>query len=116
VPPKAKPTTEKTGLRRLFSFFGAQEKPLPVGIVGTSNYSGTVQKEENSILRGPSAYGYTSGIQWGEWEKILRTDPDVSSAMEFVKAQIRDCRVTVEEYKQGETATEVSKQQAEFVH
>lgn len=104
-------------MQRLGNPFGLGKPRVEVlGISGTTNWAGDIQKEENQILRGASAYGIPGSPTWGEWERVLRTDPDVSSAMEFVKAQIRDCRVSVQEF-QADTpdGKRLAKQQADFV-
>ncbi len=66
------------------------------GITGTTNWVGDLQTEPNSKLIHQSAYGTPGSRSWGEWEKLWRTDPDVASAMDHVKAQIRDARMDVE--------------------
>lgn len=116
-PPKTINQAKPTLLERLGHPFGLGKPRTEIlGISGTTNYSGAVYKEENQNLRGSSAYGVAGSTEWGEWERILRTDPDVSSAIEFVKAQIRDCRVSVEEFaattEEGKAA---AKAQAGFV-
>jgi len=118
VPPTKTPAQVKPSLLdRLGNPFGlGKPRTGIVGISGTTNWAGDIQKESNQILRGTSAYGTAGSPTWGEWENILRTDPDVSAAMEFAKAQIRDCRVSVEEFAattpEGKAA---AKAQADFV-
>lgn len=86
------------------------------GISGSSNQSGQVRKEENPKLQGASAYGVPGSLTWGEWERILRTDPDLNTAVEFVKSSIRDCRVSVEEAsEESQPDRALAKAQAEFI-
>ncbi len=118
MPPNKPAISAKPSLlERLGNPFGLGKPRAEIlGISGTTNWSGDIQKEENQILRGSSAYGIAGSPTWGEWERILRTDPDVSSAIEFTKAQIRDCRVSVEEF--AATTPEgkaLAKAQADFV-
>ena len=116
-PSKTLAPAKPTLLERLGNPFGLGKPRVEVlGISGTTNWAGDIQKEENQILRGTSAYGVAGSPTWGEWERILRTDADVSSAIEFTKAQIRDCRVSVEEF--AATTPEgkaTAKAQADFV-
>ncbi len=67
-----------------------------LGISGTANFSGDILSESNAKLIHQEGYGQAGSRSWGAWEKILRTDPAVSCAIEFVKAQLRDARVDVE--------------------
>lgn len=67
------------------------------GITGTTNWVGDILAEPNSRLIHQAAYGTPGSRSWGEWEKLWRTDPDVASAMDHVKAQLRDARVDIED-------------------
>lgn len=63
------------------------------GITGTTNFRGDLLTESNVKLVHQQAFGQPGSRTWGEWEKILMTDPAVSTALEHVKLQIRDCEV-----------------------
>ena len=64
---------------------------------------------------GPECHGYPSSATWGEWERLLRTDPAVTASHEFIKAQIRDARVTVLEADEEAQPDRTGKAQADFV-
>lgn len=81
------------------------------GITGTSNYVGQLRTEQNTSLWHVQAYGRAGNIQWGEWEKLARTNPFVSMALEFVKAPIRDAKVSVEPADDSDEA----QKQADFI-
>jgi hypothetical protein len=65
-----------------------------VGATGTVNYLGHLRAENNPRLRDQSAYGRQE--TWGEYEKMVRTDPDVVKGLEMVAGPIRSAKVEVE--------------------
>ena len=86
------------------------------GVTGTSNWSGDIQAEENPSLKGTLAYGMPTSSQWGEWERIARTDPAIAMALEFVTAPVRDATVDVEPAPEEAMPDRVlAQQQADFV-
>jgi hypothetical protein len=66
------------------------------GITGTANFYGDLLTESNAKLIHEQAFGAPGARTWGEWEKILMTDPAVHMGVEFVVAQLRDALVQVE--------------------
>ncbi len=84
-------------------------KGAEVGISGTVNFSGKLQTENNAALAGFRAYGQFQ--TWGEFEKLVRTDAAVASALEMVAAPLREATIEVE--AAGED--DVAKAQADFV-
>lgn len=66
-----------------------------VGGTGTAIWSGDILAESNSKLIHESAYGRSGSRDWGEWDRIIRTDPECSAALEHAKGQIRDATVSV---------------------
>lgn len=82
------------------------------GVSGTVNYSGRIEAEANPRLRHEQAYGSPGqGTTWGVWERLIRTDSAVSSALDMVAAPLRDALVEVE--PASEDALHVT--QAEYV-
>jgi hypothetical protein len=67
------------------------------GLTGTTNFRGDLLTESNAKLVHQLAFGQPGNRTWGEWEKILMTDPAVSTALEHVKIQIRDAEVDIKE-------------------
>jgi hypothetical protein len=87
-----------------------------LGISGTTNWRGDVQVESNAKLIYELAYGSAGSRTWGEWEKIIRTDPDVARALEFTAAALRDARVDIVEAPEDvQTNRALAKAQADFV-
>jgi hypothetical protein len=87
-----------------------------LGISGTTNWRGDLQVESNAKLIYQLAYGQAGSRTWGEWERLIRTDPDVSRALEFTAAQLRDARVDVVEAPEDMMKDRaLSKAQADFV-
>ena len=85
-----------------------------VGIGGTPNYSGRIQNgDPNPALSHTLAYGL--GPRWGEWEEISRTDPDISSALAFVVAPIRDAWIDVKPAVHPAIPPEEAQKHADFV-
>lgn len=70
-----------------------------VGVDGVGNYVGDIQTENNTKLLHTEAYGTPGTRHWGEWEKLLRTNPFVAMGMDFIGGHIRDARVGVEAAK-----------------
>lgn len=64
------------------------------GVSGSSNYAGTIFAENNTKLQHAAAYG--QNWTWGEYERIIRTDPAVGTALEMTAAPLRDARLEVE--------------------
>lgn len=67
-----------------------------IGISGTTNYQGRLAVEPNTKLQHEQAFGLAGTLTWGEWERLVRTDPACASALEPMRAQLRDARVDVE--------------------
>lgn len=87
----------------------ALQKPPPpegeVGVAGTSNWSGRLHVEANPDLAWQRAYGSPGALEFGEWEKLQRTDHSVASALGLVAAPLRDTRLEVsEEYEDRDIA------------
>ncbi len=66
-----------------------------VGLSGTTNWNGRLQTEANTALQHALAYGQAGTLQWGEWEKLVRTDPSANQALEMVAAPLREATVDV---------------------
>jgi len=89
--------------------------PSEVGISGTTNWRGDPLAESNSNLLHQAAFGTPGTRTWGEWEKIARTDPDVSAVLDFIVSPLRDARVDVEAAEHEDIDPAVAQQQADFV-
>jgi hypothetical protein len=93
-----------------------QQLSAELGISGTTNWAGDVLSESNAELIHQSAYGQPGSRTWGEWETIVRTDPDVACALDFTAAQLRDARVDVKEADETVMPDRaLAKAQADFV-
>ncbi|MBL8909863.1 MAG: hypothetical protein JNM17_04075 [Archangium sp.] len=66
-----------------------------VGLDGIGNFAGDIHAENNTKLLYDAAYGSPGSRSWGEWEKLLRTNPFVEMGVDFVSGHIRDARVGV---------------------
>lgn len=88
--------------------------PRVVGISGTTNWRGDPLAEPNSKLLYAEAYGQAGQRDWGEWEEIARTDPDIATVLDFVVAPLRDARVDVEPAEHPSIAPAVAQAQADF--
>lgn len=66
-----------------------------LGVDGIGNFAGDLFTENNTKLLYAEAYGTPGTRAWGEWEKLLRTNPFVAMGMDFVGGHIRDARVGV---------------------
>lgn len=88
---------------------------LEQGISGTTNWFGDPQTEQNSRLRGSSAFGVAGSTQWGEWQQLALTDPDVAATLEFIAAPIRDALIDVEATDHPGVPPALAKAQADFV-
>lgn len=66
-----------------------------VGVDGVGNFAGDIYAENNTKLLYTEAYGTPGSRSWGEWEKLLRTNPFVAMGMDFIGGHIRDARVGV---------------------
>lgn len=86
-----------------------------VGIPGTTNWRGDPLAESNSKLLHQLAYGMPGQRTWGEWEKIARTDPDVSAVLDFIVAPLRDARVDVEAAQHEDIDPATAEAQAKFL-
>ena len=86
-----------------------------LGITGTANYSGDILAESNAALTYQQAYGSVGSRTWGEWEKLRRTNPFVSMALDFVAAPIRDARLDVKPAVSDELPEDVAQAHADFV-
>jgi len=84
------------------------------GVSGTSNWNGDILAESNTKLIHGQAYGQSGSRTWGEWEKVLRTDSDVASAISFNAAQVRDANVSITAAKTHPDPA-LAKAQADFV-
>ncbi len=73
-----------------------------IGVSGTTNYVGRIFAEQNDALIDGDAYGRPGTRTWGEWEKIIRTDPDCSSALDLTVSALRDAEVAVAYDEPGE--------------
>lgn len=83
-----------------------------VGVDGVANYAGDIQAENNTKLLYTEAYGQSGSRSWGEWEKLIRTNPFVAMGMDFIGGHIRDARVGVkaaEDVADGERHAEFVK-------
>lgn len=89
----------------------SQTTGAEVGISGTTNWNGRLAVESNTKLQHELAFGTPGSQHWGEYERLVKTDPDCASALEPVCAALRDARIDVE--PAGDSDLEV--QQAEFV-
>ena len=70
-----------------------------LGVDGVGLFGGDLQTENNTKLLHTEAYGTPGSRSWGEWEKLLRTNPFIALGMDFVGGHIRDARVGVEAAK-----------------
>lgn len=85
-----------------------------VGVGGTLNFNGQiVSGDPNQELSHSRAYG--TGPKWGEWETVVRTDPDVNSALNHVVAPIRDAIIDVRPAKHPLIPEALAQAQADFV-
>lgn len=66
-----------------------------VGLSGTTNWNGQLYTEANPSLAGPNGYGHPGTRVWGEWEKLLRTDGAVETALNLLAAPLRDASLEV---------------------
>ncbi len=80
-----------------------------VGVSGTTNYQGQLHTETNPALYGPAGYGLPGARAWGEWERLMRTDGAVETALNLTIAPLRDARLSVLPPKREtpETASQV---------
>lgn len=86
------------------------------GVSGTTNYSGDIYAESNARLQYQQAYGTAGTREWGEWEELARTNPWVSSGLEFISSPIRDARLDVEEASEAEMPDRaLAKAHADFI-
>lgn len=67
-----------------------------IGVSGTAITHGRLYTESNSQLQWEQAYGDGSGLRWGVWERIVRTDSACASALDMVVAPLRDAVLEVE--------------------
>jgi hypothetical protein len=66
-----------------------------LGLSGTSNWNGRIHVEANTKLQWERAFGTPGATDWGEWEKLERTDHQVASALNLLAAPIRDAEVEI---------------------
>lgn len=62
------------------------------GVSGTANWGGELRVEENRKLSHISAFGGSSGLPLGEWQRIVMTNPFVVMGLEFITGPIRDAK------------------------
>lgn len=90
--------------------------PMPpkgeVGVSGTVNFHGRIHSESNTKLQWERAFGHPGSTQWGEWEKLEKTDHAVVAGLNLISAPLRDATV---EIKPGEEDDEESQKIADFV-
>lgn len=85
-----------------------------VGAGGTLNFGGSiVNGDPNQELTHSKAYG--TGPKWGEWDTVINTDPDASSALGHVVAQIRDAILDVKPAKHPLIDEKLAQAHADFV-
>lgn len=86
-----------------------------LGISGTANQLGDILSEPNPNLYHQQAWGQPGQRSWGAYETIGKTDPDVSAAIEFALAQVRDARVDIEEPGEAQKDRALAETQTEFL-
>jgi hypothetical protein len=95
----AEPPTPPEALALTKRYIEEGKLPMPslkeLGISGTANWFGSPMVEENSRLQREAGYGQPGTEAWGEWERMIHTNPYVAMALEFVTAQLRDAKVEV---------------------
>ncbi len=88
APPSVQPVAPES------SIVVADKTPPPaageLGPSGTANFAGYLRVEENTKLEHNLAFGTAGSVQWGEWERLGKTDPHIAMALDFVTAPIRD--------------------------
>lgn len=94
---------------------GIVEVQREKGMSGTPNFSGDPLVESNTKLIHQAAYGQPGSRTPGEWEEIVRTDPDVATALEFTAQQIRDARVDISPAEADGLDPAMAAAQADFV-
>lgn len=67
-----------------------------LGASGTILVGGLLRAESNSKLLHTLAYGNPGSPQWGEWQKLIRTDQAVRVALNKIIAPLRDSAFEVE--------------------
>jgi hypothetical protein len=87
----------------------ASAKAAEVGVSGTNNWAGRIHAESNAKLQWERAYGSPGATNWGEWEKLHRTDHCVASALSHLAAPIRDATVRIEVPESIRKAAEAEK-------
>lgn len=94
------PPTPREALALTKKYIDEGKLPMPslkeLGISGTANWFGTPMVEENTRLQREAGYGQPGTETWGEWERMIHTNPFVAMALEFVTAQLRDAKVEVQ--------------------
>ena len=84
------------------------------GTSGTRNTRGQIQNgDPNPALSHVNAFG--TGPNWGEWETLTRTDPDINSALGFVVAPIRDAILDVKPAEHPLISKADAQRHADFV-
>lgn len=65
------------------------------GLSGTTNYAGQLYTETNPALINDAGYGRPGTRVWGEWERLMRTDSAIETALNMTVAPLRDATVSV---------------------
>lgn len=93
--PPAKPSVEALGPSKEALLTGE------LGFSGTTNYAGQLYTEVNPNLISDAGYGRPGSRTWGEWERLIRTDSAVETALNMTVAPLRDAVVSVKPPKQA---------------
>jgi hypothetical protein len=102
--PKATPVIDNKAPSVSADTKAAMPSQQELGLSGTVNWNGQIYSEANSKLQWHKAYGTPGSTEWGEWEKLDRTDEKVSSALNMLAAPIRDADIEIclpEEYEEA---------------
>jgi hypothetical protein len=97
---QAKPEKEESRVTPMRS--DAARKKAATGELGASGTiltGGMLRTESNAKLLHTLAYGNPGSPAWGEWQKLIRTDSAVATALNKVVAPLRDSRFEVEPAK-----------------
>jgi hypothetical protein len=77
-----------------------------IGVSGTLNYTGQLLTENNARLKDRAGLGVNA--IWGEWERLVRTDPDCAAALELVAAPLRDAKLSVQPGEDDEAGEQIA--------
>lgn len=67
----------------------------PVGVSGTVIRGGRIFSESNTKLQWEKAYGRPSATEWGEWERLKRTDPQIVIGLNMLVAPLRNLKLRI---------------------